>query len=260
MQGAGKAERGKRPARTRERRDGDGRWQGRNRIDRPSHYATRTIEFAAPLRTPGSTPEAAPCKSMIHRKPCARARILRGRCGGSQTTSHQYPRSSPLRLLSRSLRQPDARQGHRRVARRSGRRGFLLAVARLERQPVSRSPVRDAQVHRRECSSRFERLARARAFLRPSFAWYNDEDRHSAIGSVTRAAVHFGRACALQARRAKLLAAAYLAHPARFKGRVPMPPKLPAIVGINLPPHITRQTAHDLTATPALLTKERLNE
>ncbi len=34
---------------------------------------------------------------------------------------------------------------------------------------------------------------------------------------------------------AAVLQAAYLAHPARFKGKLPIPPKLPTVVGINLP-------------------------
>lgn len=64
----------------------------------------------------------------------------------------------------------------------------------------------------------------------------NDEEhRHSGIGFMTPAAVHFGRAQALQAHRAQVLQAVYAAHPARFKGRFPSPLELPAIVGINLP-------------------------
>ena len=71
---------------------------------------------------------------------------------------------------------------------------------------------------------------------------------------MTPAAMHFGRAGALHAKRAQVLQAAYAAHPARFKGRVPVPPKLPTIVGINLPKTLTPETAHDLTENAALLT------
>lgn len=52
---------------------------------------------------------------------------------------------------------------------------------------------------------------------------------------MTPVAVHFGTALALQQQRAKVLTAAYHAHPERFKGKLPTPPQLPTIVGINLP-------------------------
>jgi putative transposase len=65
--------------------------------------------------------------------------------------------------------------------------------------------------------------------------------------------VHFGRAAAIDAQRRRVLEAAYAAHPERFKGRIPTPPMLPHIVGINLPNPEPMETANDLTATPALL-------
>ena len=100
----------------------------------------------------------------------------------------------------------------------------------------------------------FESIEHARAFLRTFFAWYNEEHRHSGIGFMTPAAVHFGHAGALHAQRARVLAAAYAAHPARFKSRFPVPPELPEIVGINLPETTTPESRHDLTATPELFT------
>lgn len=96
----------------------------------------------------------------------------------------------------------------------------------------------------------------ARAFLRPWFTWYNEEHLHSGIGFMTPAAVHFNRAAALQAQRTQALQAAYAANPARFKHRVPTPPDLPTVVGINLPKQITHpeEVSHDVTATPEMLT------
>lgn len=64
---------------------------------------------------------------------------------------------------------------------------------------------------------------------------------------MTPAAVHFGQATATQRSRAAVLAAAYRAHPERFKGKHPTPPALPEIVGINLPQPKPTQTADDLT-------------
>lgn len=40
----------------------------------------------------------------------------------------------------------------------------------------------------------------------------------------------------------------------RFKGRLPTPPALPAIIGINLPKAQSTETADDLTPTPTLRT------
>ena len=135
----------------------------------------------------------------------------------------------------------------------------LGVAASFSRPRISNdNPFSEAQFktlkYRPEFPACFESLEHARAFLRTFFAWYNDEHRHSGIGFMTPAAVHFGRAGALHAQRAKVLAAAYAAHPARFKGRLPLPPELPEIVGINLPANIAPETPHDLTATPALLT------
>jgi putative transposase len=136
----------------------------------------------------------------------------------------------------------------------------LGVAASFSRPRVSNdNPYSEAQFktlkYRPEFPGRFESLEHARAFLRTFFTWYNDEHRHSGIGFMTPAAVHLGRASLLQQQRARVLEAAYAAHPARFKGRVPTPPELPEIVGINLPKNLTTETPHDLTATPGMLTK-----
>jgi putative transposase len=83
---------------------------------------------------------------------------------------------------------------------------------------------------------RFESIEHARAHLRAFFPWYNEQHRHSGIGFMSPAAVHFGHAQALQQQRAAVLQSAYAAHPQRFKGRLPTPPVLPQMVGINCPP------------------------
>ncbi len=65
--------------------------------------------------------------------------------------------------------------------------------------------------------------------------------------------MHLGHAAAL-VQRAQVLVATYAAYPARFKGRLPMPPELPTIVGINLPKAHAVETPHDLNKNAALLT------
>lgn len=119
--------------------------------------------------------------------------------------------------------------------------------------PFSESQFKTLK-YRPEFPSCFEGLDHARAHLRTFFGWYNDQHRHSGIGFMTPAIVHFGQAPAIEAQRRHVLHAAYAAHPERFKGRLPTPPAVPTLVGINLPPLKTLETPHDLTAASALLT------
>jgi putative transposase len=135
----------------------------------------------------------------------------------------------------------------------------LGVAASFSRPRVSNdNPFSEAQFktlkYRPGFPERFESIEHARAHLRAFFGWYNDEHRHSGIGFMTPAAVHFGRAQALHQQRAGVLQAAYAAHPERFKGRLPTPPALPQIVGINLPTTQSMETANALNATPELLT------
>jgi putative transposase len=107
--------------------------------------------------------------------------------------------------------------------------------------PFSESQFKTLK-YRPEFPERFDGIEHARTHLRRFFGWYNDEHRHSGIGFMTPAAVHFGHATAMQQQRAAVLAAAYRAHPERFKGKHPTPPVLPEIVGINLPqPELTEK-------------------
>lgn len=100
----------------------------------------------------------------------------------------------------------------------------------------------------------FHGLEHARAHSREFFPWYNNEHHHSGIGFMTPEAIHFGTAPALWQQRAAVLQAAYLAHPERFKSKPPTPPKLPTVVGINLPKPQPPEPSHDLIQKPALLT------
>ncbi len=90
--------------------------------------------------------------------------------------------------------------------------------------------------------ARFDSIEHARAFCRPFFDWYNRQHRHSGIGLMTPAAMHFGRAQALHAERQRVLAAAYAATPERFVRGTPRPPTLPTAAWINKP--TTEEVAH----------------
>lgn len=135
----------------------------------------------------------------------------------------------------------------------------LGVAASFSRPRVSNdNPFSEAQFktlkYRPEFPERFDGIEHARVHLRRFFGWYNDEHRHSGIGFMTPAMVHFGRSGVIDERRRHVLQAAYAAHPERFKGRPPTPPALPEVVGINLPPLNLTESSHDLTTTPTLLT------
>ena len=135
----------------------------------------------------------------------------------------------------------------------------LGVAASFSRPRISNdNPFSEAQFktlkYRPEFPERFAGIEQARTHLRTFFAWYNDEHRHSGIGFMTPAAVHFGRARAIDDQRRRVLQAAYAEHPERFKGRLPMPPAVPTVVGINLPQPQPTETTHDLITTPALHT------
>ena len=95
---------------------------------------------------------------------------------------------------------------------------------------------------------RFGSLEDGRAFGQVFFGWYNHEHRHSGLGFLTPAVVHFGHAATVRAQRQQVLATAYAAHPERFlKGRS-QPADLPTAVWINPPvKKSTRQDAPGMT-------------
>jgi len=91
---------------------------------------------------------------------------------------------------------------------------------------------------------RFGSIEDARAFCRDFFDYYNNDHRHSGIGLMTPADVHYGRAEQLTTARRQSLLEAHRAHPERFVRGTPQPPVLPAQAWINPPlQKTTRQEA-----------------
>lgn len=82
---------------------------------------------------------------------------------------------------------------------------------------------------------RFGSIQDARDFCASFFEHYNHVHRHAGIGLHTPASVHYGTAPQIRKQRAVTLDAAYLANPARFRHRRPVPPKLPSVAWINEP-------------------------
>ena len=105
------------------------------------------------------------------------------------------------------------------------------------------NPYSEAQFktlkYRPEFPDRFGSIEDARAFCQHFFRWYNQDHRHSGLGFHTPADVHFGRAAYTQAERARVLEAAYAAHPERFVRQPPLPPLLPGPAWINRPLEVT---------------------
>ena len=121
---------------------------------------------------------------------------------------------------------------------------FLLAdlgVTKTHNRPYTSTdnPYSEAQFktlkYRPEFPARFDSIEHARAHCRDFFDYYNHQHRHSGIGLMTPATVHYGRADAVHAERARVLHAAYAANPERFVRRPPTPPALPTAAWINKP-------------------------
>ena len=105
------------------------------------------------------------------------------------------------------------------------------------------NPFSEAQFktlkYRPDYPDRFGSQADARAWAHTFFPWYNDEHRHSGIGFMTPASMHYGVAAHLFVERQQVLRLAYAAHPERFVKGQPTPPPLPAAVWINPPKSAT---------------------
>jgi putative transposase len=67
------------------------------------------------------------------------------------------------------------------------------------------------------------------------FDWYNNHHRHSGIGMLTPADVHYNRADEILRRRQEVLEKAFQAHPERFVKGVPLVAQVPKAVWINKP-------------------------
>ena len=125
-------------------------------------------------------------------------------------------------------------QARRPLAGGSRRHQDAWPAARVERQPVLRSAVQDAEVPPGVPGPL--RLDPGRPGARHVFfPWYNTEHHHVGLGLLTPADVHHGLAEQRVAARATVLATAYAAHPERFPAGPPAPAAMPTEVWINPP-------------------------
>jgi len=115
-----------------------------------------------------------------------------------------------------------------------------LGVARSHSRPQTSNdnPYSEAQFktlkYRPSFPEHFGSLADARAFCRGFFTWYNTQHYHCGIANLTPETVHAGRAQQVLQERHQVLAAAYAAHPERFR-KEPQPKTAPAQAWINPP-------------------------
>ena len=137
-----------------------------------------------------------------------------------------------------------------------------LGVAKSHSRPHTSddNPFSEAQFktlkYRPDYPDRFDSLAQAHQWATGFFDWYNHQHRHSNLGLMTPATVHWGLDDQLTVQRQQVLRAAYAAHPERFVKGMPIPPQVPDAVWINPPlpatPVTTAATATHTEAIPAL--------
>ncbi|MGB2632361.1 MAG: IS3 family transposase [Terriglobales bacterium] len=163
-----------------------------------------------------------------------------------------YRESSELakRLIEESCKKQDIQPGQltlhadRGTSMRSKPVAFLLADLGVTKthsrphvsddNPFSESQFRTLK-YRPEFPDRFGCIQDSRAFCQSFFRWYNEEHRHSGIGLLTPAMVHYGQAESVLRQRQDVLDVAYQRHPERFVRSAPKPPQIPAEVWINKP-------------------------
>jgi putative transposase len=100
--------------------------------------------------------------------------------------------------------------------------------------PYSESQFRTLK-YRPEFPDRFGCIQDSRAFCQGFFRWYNGEHRHSGLGLLTPAMVHYKQTDLVLEQRQHVLRAAYQLHPERFVRSAPRPPAVPTEAWINKP-------------------------
>jgi putative transposase len=134
-----------------------------------------------------------------------------------------------------------ADRGPAMIAKRVAQLLIDLDVAKSHSRPYTPddNPFSESQFktmkYRPDYPNRFESLAAAQAWAQTFFDWYNNQHRHSSLGLMTPATVHYGQAATLTSQREVTLQTAYEQHPERFVKGLPKPPAVPTAVWINPP-------------------------
>jgi len=141
-----------------------------------------------------------------------------------------------------------------------------LGIAKSHSRPYTSNdnPFSEAQFktmkYRPDYPDRFESMEEAHLWASPFFDWYNNHHRHSSLGLMTPATVHFGLADQVTENRAQVLQAAYQRHPERYVKGLPQPPQLPQAVWINPPSPVLALSDSSLVLSQPTdhLAKERI--
>ena len=172
--------------------------------------------------------------------------------------AHRESAALAQRLIAESCRkqdiEPDQLTLHadRGSSMRSKPVGLLLAdlgVTKTHSRPYvsNDNPYSESQFKTMkycpQFPSRFGSAEDGRLFCCGFFAYYNFHHRHSGIGLMTPADVHYGRAEQLTTARRQILLEAQQAHPERFVRGTPQPPVLPPQAWIN--PPLEKTTLHE---------------
>jgi putative transposase len=124
-----------------------------------------------------------------------------------------------------------------------------LGVGKSHSRPYTSddNPFSEAQFktmkYRPDYPDRFGSPQDARRWAHPFIHGYNNEHRHSSLGLMTPATVHYGLAAKLTGQRQVTLQAAYEKNPERFVKGLPAPPRLPTAVWINPPLEMQGQSS-----------------
>ena len=177
--------------------------------------------------------------------------------------AHRESAALAQRLIAESCRkqdiEPDQLTLHadRGSSMRSKPVGLLLAdlgVTKTHSRPYvsNDNPYSESQFKTMkycpQFPSRFGSAEDGRLFCCGFFDYYNFHHRHSGIGLMTPADVHYGRAEQLTTARRQILIEAQRAHPERFVRGTPQPPVLPPQAWIN--PPLEKTKLHDAAQAP----------
>ena len=127
-----------------------------------------------------------------------------------------------------------------------------LGVAKSHSRPYTPTDNAFSEAHfktlkyRPDYPDEFDGVFQARQWARDFFGWYNQEHRHTGLGLMTPATVHYEEAETVREKRQEVLDAAYAAHPERFVSGKPTPPQLPGEVWINQPKKEDQEPSHSI--------------
>ena len=138
-----------------------------------------------------------------------------------------------------------------------------LGVTKTHSRPYTSTdnPFSEAQFrtmkYRPEFPDRFGCLQHSRSFCGSFFSWYNMAHRHGGLAMLTPHDVHHGLGTQRLADRARVLAAAYSAHPERFPHGIPTPGALPLAVWINKPKEYGCEEENELARSAVSADREK---